>query len=88
MGSIQTGIHYLTQIKVEKKGALRDERESIRENFASIILEILDSFEKRKIRVKRLKIYLSSYGISPSSNEMPQSTTSLEDVFLILSTYY
>lgn len=95
MGSIQTGIHYLTQIKVEKKGALRDERESIRENFASIVLEILDSFEKRNIKVKRLKIYLSSYGISPSSNEMPatllthfQSTTSLEDVFLILSTYY
>ena len=73
--------------KSRKKWALIKERQSIGQKFGSLVLDILKSFEKRKINVKQLKIYLLCYGVSTLLAYF-ESATTLEDVFVALSKSY
>ena len=78
------------------KNRLFQQNENIRETFANLTLNILDSLENNNVKVIRLKMFLFSYGISSNiptpknTTLLPhlQSATNLEELFLILCKDY
>ena len=82
--------------KKQIKDRLYNQNQDIREKYSFLIQNIIDSFEKRNIKVKRLKIFLDTYG---SVTNIPRPThamllsqfenaSDLDDVFLVLCGHY
>ena len=67
------------------KNRLYNQNQHIRKKYSFLVQNILDSFEKRNIKVKRLKIFLDTYGIPLSQFE---SASDIDDVFSVLCRYY
>ena len=82
--------------KEQIKNCLCKQNRLIREKYSFLIQNIINSFEKRNIKVKRLKIFLDTYG---SVRNIPrpthvtllsqfESASDLDDVFLVLCRHY
>ena len=75
------------------KNLLFKENEEIRKKFSFLIQNIVDSFESSNVKVKRLKMFLYSYGSIPKPAHVTllshlESAADLDDVFLILCRDY
>ena len=79
--------------KEQIKNLLFKENEEIRKKFSFLIQNIVDSFESSNVKVKRLKMFLYSYGSIPKPAHVTllshlESAADLDDVFLILCRDY
>ena len=72
--------------KEQIKNRLYSQNQDIRGKYSFLIQNIIDSFEKRNIKVQRLKIFLDTYGSMPLSQF--ESASDLVDVFSVLCRYY
>ena len=79
--------------KEQIKNRLFNQSQDIRTKFSFLTQNILDSFESGNVEVKRLKMFLYTYGSSPKpTHDTPfsrfESAANLVDVFLVLCRDY
>ena len=67
------------------KNRLYNQNHHIRKKYSFLVQNILNSFVKRNIQIKHIKIFLDSYRIPLSQFK---SASDLDDVFSVLSRYY
>ena len=72
--------------KEQIKNRLYSENQNIGEKYSFLIQNIIDSFVKRNIDVKCLKMFLDTHGSMPLSQF--ESASDLVDVFSVLCRYY
>ena len=75
---------------------LISQNHQVRQNYSSLIVSVLNSFEKRKVTVEEMKTKLLAYGVPEAASDKSPATlfphfendAALEDVFLTLCTRY